>query len=84
MLDASIPLAWKQLLSSTLPSLSTTAVTSSSAVTSAGVKPMIAMASWGGREGMGAAMGCLGSGGGVVPPYLHGTEVGGIIHAGQH
>lgn len=47
MPQASIPLAWKLLLSWMLPSLSTTAVTCSSSVTSAGENPMTLMASWG-------------------------------------
>lgn len=63
MLQDSIPLAWKLLLSCTLPSLSTTAVTSSSAVTSAGEKPMTRMASWGRTQaagGTGTTPGCCG------------------------
>lgn len=85
MLQASIPLAWKLLLSWMLPSLSTTAVTSSSSITSAGEKPMTLMASWGWKlqlRGWGGLQDfwreILSSCG-----YLHSLEVGCIVHAGQ-
>lgn len=86
MLQASIPLAWKLLLSWTLPSLSTTAVTSSSSVTSAGEKPMTLMASWGWTLQLRAWGGLQDFlRGGVLSSrgYLHGVEVGCIVHAGQ-
>lgn len=85
MLQASIPLAWKLLLSWMLPSLSTTAVTSSSSITSAGEKPMTLMASWGWKLQLREWGGhqdfwreILSSRG-----YLHSLEVGCIVHAGQ-